>query len=210
MRFFAALLILTLGGCGIAVSDKPMLKQADTVGAPQFADGVWLIPERDDETGCAVDTARPVSQWPDCANWAVHRDGQWFERKGNSGIDIQPMPRSAVTVSNGDIAIIQIKSDEPPAKDGTVDPMPYIFAAFDNEPAATEKLRSIRLWGVMCGRYEKDGADDEAAETLIRFPGFDKKCRPASAQALRNAAAASRPPSTRDMPNFLWVRERLD
>ncbi|HMO76192.1 MAG TPA: hypothetical protein PKD48_12705 [Sphingopyxis sp.] len=210
MRLFAALLILTLGGCGIAVSDKPMLAAADTIGAPQFEDGVWLLPELDEEEDCAVDTAQPVSKWPDCASWSVHRDGQWFARDGDSGIATKAVPYSTVTVSNGDIAIIQLESDKSPADDGTVDPMPYSFGAFDNKPAATAKLRSIRFWIVMCGKYEESGADDDAPMTLIRYPGFDEKCRPASMQVLRDAAAASRPPPTLELPVFHWVRATLD
>jgi hypothetical protein len=211
MRFFAGLLVLILSGCGMAVSDKPMFEQADTAGAPQFEDGVWLMPEFDDEKDCAVDTARPVSQWPDCAEWAVHRDGQWLAREGNSGIVTKAVPRDAVIVSNGDIAIVQLESDKSPAEDGTVDPTPYSFIAFDNKPAATKKLRTITFWIVMCGTYEDSGTDDEDAPAkLIRFPGFDEKCRPASMQVLRDAARLSRPAASVELPAFHWARAILD
>jgi hypothetical protein len=206
----AGLLILALGGCGMVVSDQPMLEPADIAGAPQFADGVWLISDFDDDSPCIVDTALPVSRWPDCATWAVHQDGQWFAREGNEGIATKAVPRSAVIVSNGDIAIVQLETEKSPAKDGTIDSMPYSFIAFDNKPAATTKLRSIGLWIVMCGKYEKSGAGDDAVETLVRFPGFNEKCRPASVRILRDAAAASRPPLTRDLPGFHWAREKLD
>lgn len=212
MRFFAALLVLMLGGCDIAVSDKNMLEHADTAGAPRFEDGVWLMSELDEETPCPVDTSQPVSKWPDCATWVVHREGQWFAREGNSGIATKAMPRSAVTVSNGNIAIVQLESDKPPVGDGTVDPLPYSFAAFDNKPAATAKLRSVRFWIVMCGRYERNDADtpDGDAEILVRFPGFDEKCLPASTQVLRDAAAASRPSASTELPDFHWARATLD
>ncbi len=211
MRFFAGLLILTVSGCGMAVSDKPMLEASDTAGAPQFADGVWLMPEMDEAADCAVDTAKPVSGWPDCATWALHRDGQWFARDGNSGIVTKPVPRDAVIVSNGDIAIVQLESDKSADDGGTVDPTPYNFIAFDNQPAAADKLRSIRFWIVMCGQYAESDADDEdAPATLVRFPGFDEKCRPASMQVLREAARLSRPAASVELPTFHWARAVLD
>lgn len=209
MRLCAALLILTLSGCSIAVSDKPMLTAADTAGAPQFADGVWLMPEFDEEVDCAVDTARPVSSWPDCATWALHKDGQWFAREGNSGIATKAVPREAVVVSNGDIAIVQLESE--PGEDGTVDPTPFTFVAFDNKPAATAPLRAIGFWVVMCGKYESvEGAAEDEADKLVRFPGFDEKCRPESMKVLRDAAAASRPAPDFTLPRFGWVRPALD
>lgn len=209
MRWMAGPLLLALGACSMAVSDKAMLETADIVGAPQFADGVWLLSELDEDKGCAVDPARPVSTWPDCAAWAVHQDGQWFARAGESGVATKAVPPPAITVSNGDIAIVQLESDKSTDDDATVDPLPYSFVAFDNRPAATDKLRSIRFWIVMCGRYDERGSDDEAG-TLVRFPGFDEKCRPASMQVLRDAAAASRPPASIDLPDFRWVRATLD
>jgi hypothetical protein len=210
MRFFAGLLILMLSACGMAVSDKPMLEQADTAGAPQFADGVWLMPEVDKESDCKVDAARPVSSWPDCATWALHKDGQWFARYENSGIVTKAVPRDAVIVSNGDIAIVQLESDTSPAEDGTVDPTPYSFIAFDNKPAATGKLRAISFWIVMCGKEEKRAAPEDDAYELVRFPGFDEKCRPASIQVLRDAARLSRPTASVELPAFRWARAALD
>lgn len=208
MRWMAGLLILALGACSMAVSDKPMLETADTAGAPQFADGVWLLSELEEEEDCAVDPAQPVSTWPDCAAWAVHRDGQWFAREGASGIATKAVPRPAITVSNGDIAIVQLESDRSADDGGTVDLLPYSFVAFDNRSVGPDKLRSIRFWIVMCGRY--DQSSDDEADTLVRFPGFDEKCRPASMQVLRDAAAASRPPTSITLPDFRWARATLD
>lgn len=209
MRFLAALSMLLLTGCGMAVSDKPMLTAADTAGAPQFADGVWLMPEFDEEVDCAVDTAKPVSSWPDCATWALHKDGQWFAREGNSGIATKPVPREAVVVSNGDVAIVQLESE--PSEDGKVDPTPFTFVAFDNKPAATAPLRAIGFWLVMCGKYEPvEGAAEGEPDKLVRFPGFDEKCWPESMQVLRDAAAASRPAADFPLPQFGWARAALD
>ncbi|MGH6633812.1 MAG: hypothetical protein ACREB0_10655, partial [Sphingopyxis sp.] len=151
MRFFAALLILVLGGCDVAVSEKPMFTDADTVGAPPLENGVWLMPEKieDDASPCAVDVAKPVSTWPKCAAWALYRNGQWFERDGETGIATKPVAGS-VLITGGDIAIVQVRFDDPDGDAASSDdppgPSAYFFAAFDDKPVdASTKLRSVKL-----------------------------------------------------------------
>ena len=172
------------------------------------SNGVWLMPEPNEEGPCAVDTEQPVSKWPKCADWAIYRGGQWFERDGDTGIATKPV-RGSIVVAGGDVAIIQVEfpgPDERPEEAPT-----YAFAAFDNKPAARANLRSVPLWIVMCGTYQPRGtaAEDEADEKLVRYPGFDEKCRPASVQVLRDAAAASRPPDGK-RARLQWVRATLD
>lgn len=186
----------------MAVSEKPMFTAADTAGAPQFENGVWLMLAENERDTCLVDTAQPASKWPQCADWVIHGDGRWFERGGDSGSAIEPVPGS-ILVAGGDVAILQIAFDDEP-KDGPS----YSFAAFDNKPAATAKLRSIKFWIVMCGTY-RASADGASAEQLVRYTGFDEKCRPASPQAIRDAAEASRPPASK-MLELRWVRATPD
>ncbi|PAL19560.1 hypothetical protein CD928_19325 [Sphingopyxis sp. GW247-27LB] len=212
MRWIAGLLLVLLGGCTMAVSDKPMLGAADLAGAPRFEDGVWLISELDETKPCPVDTAQPVSRWAPCANWAVHRDGQWFAREKDTGIKIRPLA-GLITVSGGEIAIIQMENaviDNSTAAADT-DPTPFFFGAFDNVPTSAEKLRSVKLWLVMCGQYRprKTTTNDETAEEFVRYPGFDEQCRPASIDALRAAAEASRPPES-GRAHVRWTRAVLD
>ena len=64
-RLLASLLILILilvSGCDVAMSEKPIFTGADTAGAPQFENGVWLL---EDESDCHVDPAQRVSRWPE-------------------------------------------------------------------------------------------------------------------------------------------------
>lgn len=218
MRWMAGLLILTLGGCGMAVSEKPMLTTADTAAAPPFENGVWLMPDKHEDDGerpCAVDVAQPVSAWPRCADWALYRDGTWFERDGETGIATKPVAAS-VAVSGGDIALVQIRFDDKDedvaADDAPPDPPTYFFGAFDNNPVdAGTKLRSIKLWIVMCGTYKPQapGTEDDAPGELMRFAGFDEECRPDSVVTLRAAAKASRTSETK-FAHFRWARATLD
>lgn len=204
-RLFACLLILMLGGCGMAVSEKPMFTAADTAGAPILADGVWLMK---DDPACRVDAALPVSRWPACASWVEHRDGQWSEPSGGTMPTVKPLENDILFVG-GTIGLMQVGF-----KDGGTewDGPTYMFMAFDN-PAGGDKLKSIALWPVMCGTMidYKGAAEQRNAMPVVkqRFAGFDEKCRPASQDALRAAAAPSRPHPSK-LLRFRWVRERLD
>jgi hypothetical protein len=218
MRFFAALLILLLGGCGLAVSDKPMFTDADAKGAPPLENGVWLMPnkdENDEAQPCAVDVAQPVSTWPKCVDWALYRDGQWFERDGETGIATKPMAAS-VLITGGDVAIVQVRFDDPDgdaASSGEAPSPPiYFFAAFADKPVAADaKLRTVKLWVVACGIHKPNtaGTDEDAPEELVRFAGFDEDCRPDSVEALRAAARMSRTPNSK-FAHFRWARATLD
>jgi hypothetical protein len=202
----------------MAVSDKPMLTAADTAGAPQFESGVWLMPDKGEEAGeppCAVDVAQPVSSWPRCAGWALYQGGTWFERDGETGIATKPVAAS-VEVAGGDIALVQIRFDDPdgdlPSEGTPPEPPAYFFAAFDHKPVdASARLRSVELWIVMCGieKPQAPGADDDAPRELLRFAGFDEECRPDSVAALRAAAEKSRAPDTK-LARLRWARATLD
>lgn len=218
MRFFAALLILPLGGCGLAVSDKPMFTDADAIGAPPLESGVWLMPdsgEDDEAQACAVDIAQPVSTWPKCVDWALYRDGRWFERDGETGIATKPVAGS-VLITGGDVSIVQVRFDDPDgdtASSGEAPAPPtYYFAAFADKPVAADaKLRSIKLWLVACGteKPNPEGTDEDTPEELVRFAGFDEECRPDSVEALRAAARMSRAPDGKSV-HFRWARATLD
>ncbi len=204
-RLFACLFILLLGGCGMAVSEKPMFAAADAAGAPTFADGVWLMK---DDPACRVDAAAPVSRWPGCAHWVEHRGGRWSEPSGGTAPMVKPLENDILFVG-GKIALMQVGF-----KDGGTewDGPTYMFMAFDN-PAGGDKLKAIALWPVMCGTMVdyKTAAEQRNAMPVVkkRFPGFDEQCRPASQDALRAAAAPSRPHPAK-MLRFQWIRERLD
>ncbi|UKK85487.1 hypothetical protein L7H23_05100 [Sphingopyxis sp. BSN-002] len=203
-RLFACLLILLLGGCGMAVSEKPMFAEADAAGAPTPADGIWLIRDKAD---CRFDEAEPMARWPACASWAEYRDGRWFEPVGGRGPTMKPL-ESDILLVGGKVALMQIRYAE--GIDGTGKDPVYFFMAFDN-PAGDRKLKSIALWPVMCGTKidYKTAAEERSPEPVVkkRYPGFDEKCRPASQKALRSAASASRPEPSK-LLRLEWMRER--
>lgn len=211
MRWIAITFMLLLGGCDIANSDRPMFPEVDTVDAPRFENGVWALSEQDD---CSVDKTRPVSKWPECADWAFHQDGRWFVRAGNMGVEVRPVADSVVVVG-GEVAIVQIELLPDDPDEGVT----FWFWAFDYL-AANEPLREFALWQVLCGLRETqsvkattdtESPDEEAVkEVLVRFQGFNEKCQPDSVASLRAAALASRPSSVDDRDRFQWVRTQLD
>ncbi|MEO6387756.1 MAG: hypothetical protein ABIT16_13085 [Croceibacterium sp.] len=183
--------------------------------ALQLENGVWLARSKDSENDCPVNTAQPVSTWKSCAEWTYFRDGQWFEKERESGIEIKPFAGS-ILMTGGDPAMVQIELYEGDAVDPAQRSSPssprYVFAAFDGMPAdRTSKLRLINYWIVKCGTHSPAEAStiDTATSSLERFAGFNQECQPASAKVLRAAATASRP-SESDMSRLEWVRANLD
>ena len=207
-RLLASFLILILvSGCDVAISERPMFTGADTAGAPQFENGVWLLEEDSD---CHVDAAQRVSHWPECANWVVFRDGQLFERVREGDIAVKRI-ENAILIVAGEVGLAQIEHIS--SGGSAAEPPVYFFAAFEtlgNPP--TLPLRSIALWNVMCGTRAMEpgeAASDDQSGELVRFPGFDEKCQPASQDALRAAALASRPSGAPRL-RATWMRATLD
>ncbi|MBA4748566.1 MAG: hypothetical protein H2056_07630 [Sphingopyxis sp.] len=207
----ALVFLLVLGGCDAAISDRPMFTQTDTVGAPKFKDGVWAPVDQDD---CQVDKEKRVSQWPDCAEWAYFKDGHLFERRDKNGIELKPVSQSYLIVG-GTPAMVQIEHSPVESEDGVT----FSFWALDHGAVGQSELRVVELWQVLCGRRDDvpDGKESEAADEatpmfgdLIRFPGFNEKCRPDSVASLRTAALASRTLPPENPIRLEWVRAKLD
>lgn len=67
MRQLIAIVVLALGlqACAMVGSDKALFSSADTRGAPVLRPGLWAMPDADCKD---FDPAKPVSEWPACAN----------------------------------------------------------------------------------------------------------------------------------------------
>ena len=67
---------LLLGACTNMVrSEAPWFGPADAAGAPALRDGVWAAVRPD----CRFDAARPLEQWPACAQGRVIRGGEGLD-----------------------------------------------------------------------------------------------------------------------------------
>src|SRR3954452_3599575 len=61
------ILLALLGGCNVAMSDKPLFQEAQRSSALLLQDGLWVL----DEPDCSADLAKPRAQWPGCVDWVI-------------------------------------------------------------------------------------------------------------------------------------------
>lgn len=74
------------------------------------------------------------------------------------------------------------------------------------EPTTTTpagQIAAMGVWIIECEAHPS--RTPSGANPSGHYPGFDADCRPGSIDALRNAAAASRPPPD-EIINAKWVR----
>jgi hypothetical protein len=71
------LLLLGLPACNRVITPTPLFTAADAAGAPRLRDGIWLMEEAvdPDDEACVFNLRRSVKRWPDCADWALIREG---------------------------------------------------------------------------------------------------------------------------------------
>ena len=192
MRILRWLLPLcaALAGCNLAVSDHPMFSAGEQLATP-LKSGLWVA----DDPDCVFDSTKPRQTWPKCAVWLVLRDNRVAEISGDEKTE-RPV---AILIADGSPPIAQIEVRE---KESDI---VYVFYAI--EPAAHDSRRRITalsVWGVRCGTEKTPGSSQ-----VDPYPGFDKECHPASKDAVRAAAAASRAAAT-DIGRMKWVRASAD
>lgn len=212
----AVLLAFGLSGC-IAMSDKPILAGISQSGQAVFDDGVWLFRVKD-QGDCNVDIAQPVSMWPHCATWLVHRDGAWTLPAATGDPDRQVAQVIVAHDAANAIGIVQMPLDTVMkyATD-SAPPIPpdaarFVYFAFSPDPATGAGLSSVTAWVIPCGRWVREdiAGTSETALNFKHFPGFDGDCQPTSIQSLRTAARLSSQPDEKDRVHFFRARATLD
>lgn len=193
-RLIPVLLALTLGGCNLVYSERPLFTERDARTAPAFRPGLWLMPSRE---ACDVDTAKPVDQWPDCADHAVVADGR------------NPFREDGGLLAGGEPLIYQYPQNE----DGK--PAAWFYAAVaPTKRDAQGRVIAAAPWPVVCGPPPPDGnkSGPEGKERYVTFrpfPGLeirDNNCVARRAGAVRNAARASLAWAD-DLSEMRWIRD---
>jgi len=180
-RCILAALLLALVGCNIAVSDVPVFGEAQR-SSVRLKDGYWAIAERD----CHYDAAQPVNSWPGCADWMIIADNQIVRERDKNVLGVEPR----LLIADGKPLIAQVLS-----KSEKSEAPYYTFAAIEPKAIApTGQIAAMDLWIITA---------------VGNYPGFDADCRPRSIQALRAAAAASRPHQD-EMIVAKWVRATVN
>lgn len=177
----------SLSACNLVITTEPTYTAADAAGAPPVKDGLWATVEK----GCEVDLKKPATEWPECANWIVVKDGAMT----GVGDDGEPF-KVPFVLAAGDPRVMQIEMQE--KADG---PRLYIYLGV--KPLKTDaqgRITEYTGWIVQCGPpppkdYKRPDGKPQFG-TLKPSPGMvmdaeQSGCTPASKAALTGAARLS-------------------
>lgn len=143
-KLVLVLALLGLGGCRMAVSERPLFTVADAADAPALKPGLWALVE----SGCRFNTKAAPEKWPDCATPLALRDGAAVAvRRGESP------RRNAVLIAGGDPAVLQADATD---EDGTSGRK---FAYFGLRPLAADADGTVtraRVWPAQCPQAKAD------------------------------------------------------
>lgn len=210
MRILLGLcVVLLLGGCNLVTTDQPLFFASPAPDAPKLRNGLWVIDDADKDD-CRYDARKPVTRWPDCADWMLVRDGEilGYDPPGKGDrVGVGEWTSMPFVLSAGEPMVLQI--------DGSSDGKPA-FQFFGIEATAGEptRLTTIKTWPVLCGPPPPDGAMTDGKRryvTLEPLPGLtvtgDSGCTTTEASAVRNAAAWSRGQSGEEGGGAHWIRD---
>ncbi|MCA1199872.1 hypothetical protein K9B35_18045 [Sphingomonas sp. R647] len=188
-----------LSGCNAVISDRPFF--APDPSAPTLRNGVWRSVKAD----CRFDERKPVERWPDCADWAVIRDGEALSYVATTAEQRAPKrwETGRYVVAPGDPLILQQSC----ASGEGVKPLYCYSGARIMARDASGRVTHVEVWDVSCGPLAEGGR-----VTTAPWPGLSIKednCSPDSADAIRGAAKRTLELTGNDMPptQMRWVRE---
>ncbi len=194
---------LALGGCNAVVTPTPLFTLSDQASGPAPRLGVWRF---EDKSDCNVDEAKPMGDWPACAQGLVWKTGGmagFYDKDGATPVwKVQPLIFAPGT-PNIIQAALQISGGV------TTTATPYVYAgARATKTDGEGRISALTLWPVMCG---PPPPGDAGGMTKQLLPGLtakpdDPACTTTSVAALRNAAKASEA-WTPKVLNGHWVRD---
>jgi hypothetical protein len=189
MRIVASICLgVLLASCNMVTSDTPLFSSADSHGQAQFRSGVWM----DEAKGCVVDIAKPIGEWPDCADaWVVHPGEMLAGRDAKAPASTWQHYKTLLV--GGDPAVMQIEVDD--ESDGRKG---YVYAGVRALKTDTQgRIIEYKAWLALCGPPPKpDPTSDESAAVVSDqlFAGLvvdkDKQDCIASAQGPVRVAVA--------------------
>ncbi len=188
MRILLGLcVLLLLGACNRVYTDQPLFFASDAPDAPQLRDGLWLI---ESEDKCRVDTRKPVSRWPKCAQWMLVRGSEilGFDPAEDGPGEWNSLP---FVLADGDPVVLQMTM----TAEGKTN---YQYLGVDAvRSEGGSRIVSFRAWPVLCGPPPPRPAkgEEERYVTLEPLPGVtivDNNCTAGTQDVVRAAARASR------------------
>ncbi len=210
MRILLGLCVaLLLGACNRVHTDHPLFFAEDARGAPLLRNGLWVVEDSlgavaDDEP-CRFDARKPVTRWPDCAEWMLVRDGEllgYDREKGGQG----SWTSVPFVLAKGEPAVLQIGV--------TGDDGPTTYSYFGLQPIRSDAggVVAFHSWPVLCGPPPPPAKKDEKPRfvTLEPLPGLtvvEDNCTADAAGPVRAAAAASRAWTDDAVGGARWIRD---
>jgi hypothetical protein len=184
---------LSLGGCNMVTSTRPLFTKADTRDTPVFKAGLWSA----EDPACVFDPAQPLASWPKCAGGSVIPAGQGV-LQGTDGTEI--------LIAAGEPLIGQLHF-----KPGGPLPIGYFYGAL--VPIARDDQRQVievESWVAQCGPPRPPGPNGEQDPrvSLHPLPGLiikDDNCIANDPRLVRKAVIASR--AWQPVHKTHWVRD---
>jgi hypothetical protein len=139
---------LSLGGCNMVTSKRPLFTPADTHDTPVFKAGLWAS----DDPACTFDVAKPKAEWPECAGGSAIPAGQ--------GV-LHDEGGTEVLIAMGDPLIIQI---HPAPTDGKAGGWFY-GAVRPIHRDAQGQVTSVESWPIECGPPPPEPKPSTTAKT---------------------------------------------
>ena len=201
---FSLFLILLLGACNRVHSDQPLFFATTAPDAPRLRDGLWVIESGGDP--CRFDVGKPVTRWPDCADWILVRGGEilGYDAPGKGDVTgTGEWTSIPYVLASGSPLILQIAvSDE-----GKLDSQ---FFGLERATGVDADIAAFASWPVQCGPPPPPAPQGEKPRHVTQepLPGMilkDDSCTTASADAVRAAAGPSRG-WAEDPGKARWVR----
>ncbi|CAN5380271.1 hypothetical protein BH10PSE5_BH10PSE5_22970 [soil metagenome] len=175
--------MLSLSGCAVVSSERPLFSIADSEGAPTLKPGLWALPAGD----CKFSLRASALKWPDCANAALVTGASLFGGKRDA---VGAFPKVlAYRLASGDPVILQVEAsaDREPG-DPKVIYLGVRALASDGQGLIT----SARVWLALCAKP----AVGDLAKPAKLMPGLApiksrEECLARTPGAVRNAARQS-------------------
>lgn len=132
---------LLLASCNMVTSATPLFSSADARPGG-FRAGVWLVVDKT----CAVDTSKPITQWPDCADaWVVH-PGEFIAGR-DADKPLSAWTHFKTVLTRGDPAVLQMGV----GPEGN-DPGGYAYAGVRVLKSDDDgRVIEYRAWAALCG-----------------------------------------------------------
>ncbi|MGZ8363988.1 MAG: hypothetical protein ACXW3D_08700 [Caulobacteraceae bacterium] len=204
---------MTLSGCNMVYSERPLFAPKDTRGAPVLRTGLWVKPKLD----CKYDASKPAAEIDECAEPLVI-----------TATDLRPPKSKAKTEGPQTLPYILVKGS-PPVMQIEVDlgkegmkngKRVWVYQGLEiTKTDEAGRVIAGRLWSAQCGQppagtVDADGTRVNSISSVTEhpLPGLkmvESNCVASNQKSVRNAVRASQA-WDKDQSTIRWVRDGED